>query len=167
MRPKGRAEELERRRRRAVELYKKGVGQVEVARIVGSSQSSVSRWLKMASESKTGLAPRPHPGGERRLSDKQHRQLERLLRQGAKANGWSNDLWTASRVKEVVERHFEVSYHRDHVRRILVDRLGWSVQKPERQARERDEEAIECWRKSDFPLLKKRQKTRGNARIPR
>lgn len=84
----------------------------------------------MTSESETGLAPRPHPGGERRLSDKQHRQLERLLCQGAKARGWSNDLWTASRVKEVVERHFGVSYHRDHVRRILVDRLGWSVQKP-------------------------------------
>jgi len=167
MRPKGSAEELERRRRRAVELYEKGLGQVEVARMVGSSQSSVSRWLKMASDKQTGLAPRRHPGGERRLSDKQHRQLERLLQKGPKAHGWSNDLWTASRVKEVIERHFAVTYHRDHVRRILVDRLGWSVQKPERRARERDEKAIETWRKKDFPLLKKRQKARGDARIPR
>ena len=163
MRPQGSVEELERRRRQAVKLYKKGLGQVEVARMVDSSQSSVSRWLKMASMGETGLEPRRHPGGERRLSDKQHRQLERLLRKGAKAHGWSNNLWTASRVKEVIERHYSVIYHRDHVRRILVDRLGWSVQKPERRARERDEEAIELWRKNDFPLLKKNQKEKGNA----
>ncbi len=167
MRPKGSPEELERRRRRAVELYKKGLDQVEVARMVGSSQSSVSRWLKMASDNETGLAPRRHPGAERRLSGKQHRQLECLLLKGAKAHGWSNDLWTASRVKEVIARRFAVTYHRDHVRRILVDRLGWSVQKPERQARERDEKAIELWCKNDFPLVKKNQKARGNARIPR
>ncbi|MBW8004102.1 MAG: winged helix-turn-helix domain-containing protein [Planctomycetes bacterium] len=37
---------------------------------------------------------------------------------------------------------FKVRYHRDHIGRIMHD-LGWSHQKLERHAIERDDEAIE------------------------
>ena len=42
---------------------------------------------------------------------------------------------------------------------LLRRRLGFSAQKPERQARERDEAAIERWRRVTWPKLK----TRGRA----
>ena len=64
----------------------------------------------MTSDNQTGLAPRRHPGGERRLSDKQHRQLERLLLKGAKAHGWSNDLCGSTHdvdILRAVYRHSE------------------------------------------------------------
>jgi transposase len=63
--------------------------------------------------------------------------------QGAKAHGWRTELWTATRVADLIERHFEVSFHPEHVRKILKRKLGWTSQKPQRKAKERDEVAID------------------------
>lgn len=78
-----------------------------------------------------------------------------MLLEGPLAAGFPTDLWTLTRVAQVIERHFGVKYHPGHVWRILRD-LGWSPQKPERRARERDEEAIERWRKEDWPRIRKK-----------
>src|SRR5215472_14249120 len=48
MRPKGILEELERRRRRAVELVERGESPTQVARILGVQPSSVHRWRRLA-----------------------------------------------------------------------------------------------------------------------
>ena len=161
MRPKGSAQELERRRRRAVALLKDGHCQAEVAKFVGASESSVHRWRKMARAGPQGLAAKPHPGRRRRLTAAQHRKLERLLLKGAVAHGWPNDLWTAPRVTEVIRRQFGMSFHPEHVRKILKQRLGWTSQKPERRARQRDEAEIERWRRQEFPRIKKRGPVQG------
>ena len=153
MRPKGSAEELERRRRRAIALYEEGHSQAEVARMVGSSDSSVHRWRRMARR-KDGLAAKPHPGKPRRLTRAQHRRLERELAKGATAHGWSGELWTASRAAVLIRRLFGVNYHVEHVRKILKERLGWSSQRPERLARERDEVETGRWIRARFPRVK-------------
>jgi transposase len=156
MRPEGSAEELERRRRRAVSLVKEGYSQTKAAEMVGASQGSVSRWLKdLERNGSKALELKPHPGRPRILSEEQERELGDLLSKGARAHGWQNDLWTCPRVKALIERTFGVEYHVDHVRKILVYRLGWSAQKPETRARERKEEEIETWRMVEFPRLKK------------
>jgi transposase len=157
MRPEGSAAELERRRRRAVALLDEGLSQAEVARWVGSSESSVHRWRRMARAGPRGLAARPHPGRQRRLTPGQHRKLERLLVKGARAHGWPNDLWTAGRVTVVIRRHFDVSFHVEHVRKIVKQRLGWTSQKPVRRARQRDELEIERWKRQELPRIKKRR----------
>jgi hypothetical protein len=41
------------------------------------------------------------------------------------------------------------------VRRLLHQRLGWSVQRPQRQAKERDEEAIQHWVAHQRPRIDK------------
>lgn len=98
--------------------------------MVGSSESSMHRWRKMARR-KRGLAAKPHPGRPRRLTAAQHRRLARELKKGPRAHGWSNDLWTAARAAVVIRRKFGVSYHVEHVRHILKDRLGWSSPVPQ------------------------------------
>src|SRR5829696_6031524 len=50
--------------------------------------------------------------------------------------------WTLDRVAQVVQRVTGVRLARASTWWLLVGRLGWSLQRPERQARERDEEAI-------------------------
>jgi len=155
MRPPGSAEALERRRRHAVALLDEGYTQAEVARRMKASESSVHRWRKMARR-KNGLAAKPPTGRKRRMTKAQHRRLERMLAQGAQAHGWANDLWTTPRVTELIRREFGIEYHVDHVYRLLVQQLGWSSQKPERRARERDEATIERWRCQQFPHIKKR-----------
>jgi transposase len=127
----------------------------EVARLTGAGWSSVKRW-KVAVDrgGLEALASKPYPGKPCRLSATQKRKLVKLLEKGPRAAGYSTDLWTCPRVAEVIAEHFGVDYHPDHVWKILRS-LGYSSQKPERRARERDEVAIRCWRKRDWPRIKK------------
>jgi len=142
MRPVGTAQELERRRRHAVELMQRGESPTVVARILGVGRTSLYRWLALAEKSPEALAARPHPGPRPRLTDERLRELERLLLEGARAHGWPNDLWSAGRVAELVRRRFGVEYHVEHVRKILRRRLRWSSQRPQKKARQRDEGRI-------------------------
>jgi transposase len=107
------------------------------------------------------LAAKPHRGPEPRLSVEQHHRLEALLLEGAKAHGWQTQLWTCARIVELIRRHFGVSFHHDHVGRILRKRLNWTPQKPRRKARERDEAAIEFFKKVRFPNIADAARQRG------
>lgn len=156
MRPKGSPVELEARRRRAAEYFRERKSLPEVARLCGASLSSVKRWKRAW---KTGgvqaLAARPHPGPTCKLTDRQKQSLVRQLKRGPRAAGYRSELWTCRRVAEVVRKQFRVSYHPDHLGRILHD-LGFTPQKPQQVAREHDDEEVEHWRRYIWPSLKKR-----------
>jgi transposase len=163
MRPKGSAAELEVRRRIAGGMLQQGKGVREVARLVKAAPSSVSRWKKeLEKGGEEALAAKKHKGRTPRLNPKQKQELEQILLQGAEAAGYATDLWTLARVAEVIEREFGVKYHPGHVWYILRN-MGWSCQKPERRARERDEQAIAQWRKEEWPRIKKEPATREKA----
>jgi transposase len=145
MRPHGTPAALEARRRRAIALLERGFKVREVARKIGCSPTSVSRWkAEVHSGAPEALRPKPTPGRPSRLSNKQRTRLLTLLLKGARAHGYSTDLWTLPRVAEVIAKTFDVHYHPSHVWKILHGE-GWSCQKPERQARERDEASIRKW----------------------
>lgn len=145
----------------AVELLQQRMQLVDVAEAVQASTSSVKRWRDaFAAEGEEGLSsapPREHPS---RLTDKQKQRLVRTLLRGARANGYPNDLWTCPRVLEVIQKLFGVTYHVDYVG-TLLHKLGWSVQKPEQRARERDEEAIQRWQQQEWPRIKKGTRTKS------
>lgn len=163
MRPKGSAKELETRRLLAAKLLQAGKGVREVGRLVGAAPSSVSRWKQELDEGGSeALKAKPHPGRPARLSAEQKKQLEQTLLKGPLTAGFATDLWTLPRVAKVIEREFGVRYHPGHVWYILRD-MGWSSQKPERRARERDEAAIERWRTEDWSEAKKRRATEAGA----
>ncbi|MBX7167952.1 MAG: winged helix-turn-helix domain-containing protein [Pirellulales bacterium] len=107
-----------------------------------------------ASGGVAALKPKKPRPVARRLTEDQGYQLCDLLVAGPLAAGFDSDLWTCRRVAEVVRREFGISYHPDHLGRILHS-LGFSPQQPQRRARERDEAAVEQWRKSDWPRIKK------------
>ena len=160
MSPKGTATELERRRRRAVELLEQGEAPAVVARILGVSRTSLHRWRRMARQGQ-GLTPKPPPGAKRRLSDAQLAELEQLLLKGAPAHGFPNELWTASRVAQLIQRHFGVKYHKEHVREILRRRLNWTSHKPQRRARQRNDKECERWKADEFPRILREAWRRG------
>ena len=161
MRPKGSAEALEVRRRIAGRLLEQGKGIREVARLVGAAPGSVLRWKQALEEGgKEALAAKPHPGRPPRLTTEQKEGLKAILLLGPRAAGFSTDLWTLSRIAQVINSHFGVKYHPGHVWHILHD-MGWSPQKPERRARERDEEAIQRWREEEWPRIEKKPTTKG------
>jgi transposase len=100
------------------------------------------------------LKVRFSPGRPPALTDTQRQQIVKLLLKGAMANGFSTELWTTGRVVILIQKHCRVQFHRSHVARLLHE-LGFSCQKPERRALERDEEKIEEWKRKRWPQVKK------------
>ena len=160
-RPTGSAQQLEARRHRAMQLLDSGRSLNEVAQLIGCHASSVMRWRDARRRGgRKGLKVRKASGRPRKLSDEQCAQLLELLLEGAMAQGYRTELWTTHRIAELIDAHFGVSYHRDHVGRLLHS-LGWSCQKPERRALERDEEAIVRWKREVWPEVKKTPRNWG------
>jgi transposase len=147
----------EGRRLRAFELKQQGWKQREIAEALGVSEGAVSQWMKREREGGgvEALKKRTSPGKPPRLSEEQReKKLVEFLARGAHAHGFRGEVWTCERVAQVIRKEFGVSYHPAHVSR-LVRALGLSLQKPMRRANQRDEEAIERWKKERWPKLKK------------
>jgi transposase len=145
----------EGRRLRAIELKERGWKQSEIAEALGVTEGAVSQWMKRAKEEGVeGLKTKPPPGAPPRLSEQQRARLPELLERGAEAHGFRGEVWTCERVAKVIRGEFGVSYHPAHVSR-LVRAEGLSLQKPQRRANQRDEEAIEDWKEKRWPSLKK------------
>jgi transposase len=153
---KGSAEQLQARRLQAIALLEEGCSQSEVAQKLGVSPSAVSQWKQAhAQGGNDALVAQVHPGPTPKLSPKQCQRLVEFLKQGPRKHGWSTELWTLPRVVDLVARKFGVQYDQSGIWRLLR-RLGWSCQKPQRRARERDQVAIDRWRKIDWSRIKKR-----------
>jgi transposase len=167
MRPQGTAQQLEKRRRQAVRLLQAGKTLSAVARAVSASVSSVFRWAHAYKRKGVrGLRPHPTPGRPAKLSAAQKRVLVKVLLRGPLAAGYRTDLWTLQRVAEVIADQFGIQYHPCHVWKLLHS-LGWSCQKPERRALQRDEEAIKRWRQERWPDIKKRRSRWRPSRVSR
>ena len=146
----------EERRKRAWKLKEQGWQQKDIARALGVSEGAASQWLKRGREQGVeALNAHPPQGVTPRLTVEQKAQIPHLLAKGAQAYGFRGDVWTASRVAEVIVRTFGVRYHRDHVGRLMRE-AGWSRQKPVERATQRNEEAIKKWSQERWPALKKK-----------
>jgi transposase len=146
----------EGRRLRAWELARQGWNQSRIAEALGVTAGAVSQWFKRAREGGEGaLCDRVRPGRLSRLTAEQHQRIPELLGRGAVAWGFVGERWTRERVAEVVRRQFGVRYHPAHISRLLR-RWGFSLQKPVRRARQRDETSIAKWRNEGYPTAEKR-----------
>ena len=155
MRLKRSAAELETRRRLAGRLLLEDRKIGEVAQIVAASESSVRRRRRVAEKGGLeALKAKPHPGRKPRLNEKQKQRLVKTLLAGPCKAGYRTDLWTCPRVAEVIAKKFGVKYHPAHVWKVLRS-LGWTPQKPEQRARERNETDIRRWRRQEWPRIKK------------
>jgi transposase len=166
MRPYGSPQTLERRRRRAIALLEQGLSLSEVARRLHASVGSVYQWRQAwQTGGEAALAPKPVPGRPRKLTDEQRQQVLQLVRQGARAHGFPNELWTLRRIAAMLQVHCGVRYHPAQIWKILRS-LGWSCQVPERQPIQRDESAIAHWKRYTWPAIKKRPPPGCALRLP-
>lgn len=101
------------------------------------------------------------------MSATKREQLKALLLRGAGAAGYATELWTLRRISEVIRKRFGVRYSPVGVWALLHHGLGWSWQKPERRARERDETAIARWKRNEWPRIKKRRVPRSSSGVRR
>jgi transposase len=133
-------------------------GQTLVSLITGMSRNCIIRGQRECDEE---LRQRPSgrarvPGGGRhpKLTESHLKLLEQLLSQGATAHGWQNNLWTAKRVAMVIQKHLGVDLCIRSVRKVLNERLGWTLQKPLLQSRDRDEDEITRWKSEEFTRIR-------------
>lgn len=159
-------DQLEERRLYAQQLLATGeISTKEIAETLGVSESTVRTWKQRLREYGS-LKATQAPGPPQRLSPEQRTRLGELLRAGPLAAGYPDARWTTSRVRAIIGTHFDVWYHADHVRKVL-HQLGFSPQKPEQRALERDEQAIQTWVEHTLPELEKKGRAGRDPRLPR
>lgn len=142
-------------RMEAVAMFEEGARQADVVKALVVSRSAASKWHRAwQAGGAEALAGRRNPGRPAGLSSEQLQTLEQELLQGPQAHGYETQLWTLARVAKLIHKLFGVKYHQGHVWRVL-GRMGWSCQKPACRAKQRDEDAIQRWRKEQWPAIKR------------
>lgn len=133
----------------------------DVADVLGVTVGTISHWVnRYLSEGVSGLDTKPRSGRPRKLSPEQLWIFEGIINAGAMAYGFPNDLWDAKRAARVIRESFGVSYHPNHVAKILHQR-GFSVQRPSMTLARADQEAQKRWEKQEKPRIARRAKKKG------
>lgn len=156
MRKHGSPQELERKRFKAFQLSQGGMSNPDIAKALEASLRSVQDWIRIATANGAeALRAKVHPGRSPKLTAKQVKKVRSLVLKGATANGFPTELWTGPRVAQLIRDKFQVTYHNNYLPDLL-QKMGFSCQKPERQARQRDDDAVAEWVDKDWERIKKR-----------
>jgi putative transposase len=141
----------------AANMFEQGLGDPVVAAGVKAHVRTVARWRRaFAAGGREGLRSRGHAGRPPRLTAAQREALASLLVKAPAECGFAGrHLWTQRLIADLIGREFGVGYHHDHVG-VILKSLGFTHQKPQRRARERDEGRIEAWRREYWPALLKK-----------
>lgn len=143
----------ERGRLQAVEGFEDGQKNREIAAVLRVSERSVERWRRQWRERGEAGVPSKGSPGRPRLSDVQIARLERELERGPLVHGWADQRWTLARIRTLIGWLFHVSYTVEGTW-LLLKRHGWSWQQPARRAIERDDAAVDVWRKETWPRVR-------------
>jgi transposase len=154
-------EAIEQRRLKGARMLKSGVEQAEVARRLEVSRQAVSVWAAELAEKKgaIGKLRAKRLGRPSNLDEEQLSGLRAILLAGALTAGFPTQLWTIKRVRAVIKDRFDVEYSMCGCWNLLRG-MGFSPQKPEKRATQRNEEAIATWKRKTWPALKKSPKPR-------
>ena len=147
---------MERRRLKAVALFEKGLGASAVARRLGVRRQSAHAWKRRwQQEGRAGLQSKGPAGPKSRLTPAQEEALAQAILEGPTADGHATAVWTLPRIAALIRQRHGVEYHPGHVWHLL-DRLGFSCQRPTRRALERNQAEIGRWQRHRWPGLKKK-----------
>lgn len=146
---------LEQRRIGAVKLYKKGKSQYQIAKELRVSFEAVSNWVEKYEEfGMSGLKSLGKTGPKSKLTEADKRKIKAAVLKGPEVCGYATGIWTLERVAALIRKLTKKTFKTTHTWRIMVS-LGFSCQKPQAKAKERDEKAIKKWKFKTFPALKK------------
>jgi transposase len=134
----------------AVSRFEQRVPAVVIAAELRVSERSVRRWRQAwLAGGPAGVASRGQ-AARCRLDEQQLAALDAALGAGPLAVGWADQRWTLARVRDLVARKFGVAY-RVPGSWYLLRRRGWTCQIGACRAIERDDGAVEVWKKETCP----------------
>lgn len=150
-----RIKKLERRRLLAGGMFARGKTQAEVALHFQVSRAAACQWhAAWDADARKGLKSKGPSGAAPKLDARQKRLLKQEILRGPAKAGYATDFWTLERIRALAVKKLKIALGTTSVWRTVVG-LGFSVQKPERRARERNERAVADWKLKTFPRLKK------------
>ena len=165
MRTRGSPEELEHRRRLAVQRLTEGYSVEEVAEFLDVSPRTVGRGRALfRGHGPEGRRARPVQGRPRKLTTTQEKIVRRWGRDNPLEHGFATALWRAPRRAQLIPQEFAIPFNPRWLRAGLRDR-GFTPQKPERVPRKRDPAEIAEWLRTDWPRIKKSAATRRLDRL--
>lgn len=146
------------RRATAVRSYIDGKKVIAIAEELRVCRAAVNQWLGWyEARGAEGLRSRKPPGAAPRLTEEQRNELVTLIKAGPQACGYGGGVWTGPRIGHLIEQHYGVHYHVQHVPRLL-HQLGFSVQRPRKRLARADAEAQEYWLRVRLPAIKKKRR---------
>lgn len=129
----------------------------EIANILHVSRCQVSLWIrKFLKNGSESLLEGYRSGRRPKLSFREVRKLDKLMRKGPVACGFSTGVWTSPLVAELIQNKFKVKYHPGHVRKLLHT-MNFSVQRPKRKLARADEAKKIEWETERYPAIKKKR----------
>ena len=155
-------------RRRVVHaVINEGMSKSEAAKIFGVSRTSVHHWVDLyLEEGDDGLVPK-RPGrrkGGGYLAGWQAGAIVNIITDRTPDQlKLPFALWTREAVRDLIYEKYGIWYALRSVGDLL-ERWGFTAQKPQRRAPERDDEAVRRWLEEEYPKLRRRAK-RENAEI--
>lgn len=145
----------EKTRLKAARLFQRGVPQATIARKLRVTRTAVHYWRRAWKKGgMKGLRSRGRPGFPSKLTEEKRKMFKQAILKGPQAHGFETNLWTLSRLAAVMHKVAKVKFGHNHTWEI-VRSLGFTCQKPQVLAKERDKQAIRAWKEKRLPDLKK------------
>ena len=144
---------LEHLRKHAIRLWKKDKEVKEIANNFDVSEAAVYKWIVCYKKKGfSGLKQRKALGAKPKLSEHEVRQLVKMLEKTADHYGFETPLWDCKKITQLIKEKFGKKIHFSNVWRLL-QRLGLTSQKPERQAIQRNEKEVKNWIEKIWPKI--------------
>ncbi len=148
-------ERREARRKEAGTMFRRGKSQADVAKHFRVSTAAACKWhAAWEAGGMEGLDSKGPPGFASALDGTKKKKFKKAILRGPLLNGYATDLWTLNRLSEVLKRTTRVAFGPVRTWQVVRE-LGFTPQKPQLKAKERDEQAIEDWKNRRLPGLKK------------
>lgn len=152
---------------KSILLYFENKTAEEISNFLGVGFKSVYRWLNNYNQGGVEkIYEGIHTGRPVRLNKEQFSRLEEILDSGPVAYGLTSGIWTCPTVQYVIEEEFNITYHHDHVRKIL-HKLGFSVQDPRKKLVLADKDLQQRWIRETYPTLKKTSQRKRSSYVSR
>jgi len=149
-------------RKNIVRLIKNGMSPEVVAKTLDVSRSHVYATKKAYDEKGiVGIKPQKRGrriGDKRKLSPEQEREIQKkIIDKNPEQLRLPGCMWTRENIRDLIKQKYKISMPLSTLGYYL-ERWGFSVQRPKKQANKRDEEKIADWVEIEFPGISERAK---------
>lgn len=147
---------------RAVQQVEAGQSPEAVIDALGFHRSCIYEWLAKYREGGIeALRTKRIPGRPPKLQGKHLRKIYDLITlKNPLQLKFDFALWTRAMVRELIRREFDVRLSEVSVGRLLR-KLGLSPQKPLRRAYQQDADAVNAWKKEEYPKIQQLARNEG------